>query len=338
MKILIVRRQLPELLNLLLYVTIRSSLYCIFSTLIQLFITLALNLKYNTEILYCLLHFSIEHFILIIPKQKSMKKQLLFIASLFTAFNLSAQQLDNPGFESWGVNENQNAFLTGHWDSPSICQSPKSCYYFLGTVPGRSGFAARIYAYNNGFKVISSPLLYSGPLASKPSKLTFWYKSTKPLTAGIIITKGEPLNVEELTDATGYGQSIVVPAQSFTKVEIPLIYQREEATDSVGVVFTFGEQELSSSDYFIIDDVELSYEVTGLSDKQMIQMIGSNIVTSSLNLKESVEELIVYNTSGVQVLNAVNTQAADFSSLPEGLYMVTLKKGNSMGTMKVIKQ
>ncbi|GAL83891.1 hypothetical protein CHU_0740 [Sporocytophaga myxococcoides] len=266
-----------------------------------------------------------------------MKKQLLFIASIFTAFNLSAQQLDNASFESWEVNENQNAFLTGHWDSPSICQSPKSCYYFLGATSGRSGRAAKIYAYNNGFEVVSSPLQYYGPLASKPSKLTFWYKSTKPLTAGIIITKGEPLDVNELTDATGYGQSIVLPAESFTKVEIPLIYQKEEATDSVGVIFTFGKQELSSSDYFIIDDVELSYEVTGLSDKQMIQMIGSNIVTSSLNLKESVEALNVYNTSGIQVFSSVNTQNADFSSLPEGLYMVILKKGNSMGTMKVLK-
>ncbi|WP_028981346.1 T9SS type A sorting domain-containing protein [Sporocytophaga myxococcoides] len=270
-----------------------------------------------------------------------MKKQLLFIASLFTAFSLSAQQLENPGFESWETDEDGIEVPTGNWFTFSFCLEfgdLKECAVYLSKTEGVTGYGAKIQAEDHGDGPSAMPLFYDNALSSKPTKMTFYYKSTKPLTAGIIVTKGEPLNVDELTDATGYGQSILAPVSSFTKVEIPLTYNNDDATDSVGVVFTLGEQELTTDDYFVIDDVSLSYGVAGLSEKQMAQIIGSNIVTSSLNLKETVEELNVYNTSGTQVFNASNTQTADFSTLPEGLYMVTLKKGNSMGTMKVIKK
>jgi len=265
-----------------------------------------------------------------------MKKQLLFIASLFTAFSLSAQQIENPGFESWETDENEVEIPSGHWMSISECPIPTFCVIFPNKAEGHTGFGAKIQA--QGLPAGAAPLAYSGPFTSKPTKLIFWYQSTKPLTAGAILSKGDPFTEDAVETAIGFGESDLLAASTFTKIEIPIIYKNDDATDSIGIGFTFGEQELSTEDYFIIDDVELSYEVTGLSEKQMAQIVGSNVVTSSLNLKESVEALNVYNTSGVQVLSAANTQAADFSSLPEGLYMVTLKKGNSMGTMKVIKK
>lgn len=267
-----------------------------------------------------------------------MKKQLLFIASLFTAFNLFAQQIENPGFESWETDENEVEVPSGNWFSASQCIAPTLCVAFPIKAEGHTGLGAKIQVQSFGGNIIELPLFYSGPLASKPTKLIFWYQSTKPITAGIIISKGDPSNLDDPElEATGFGESDLEAASAFTKIEIPVTYQNDDATDSVGIGFTFGEQELSAEDYFVIDDIELSYDVTGLSDKQMAQIIGSNIITSSLNLKESVEELSVYNTSGVQVLTSANTQTVDFSSLPEGLYMVTLKKGNSIGTMKVIK-
>ncbi|MCR6637874.1 MAG: hypothetical protein NVV82_02455 [Sporocytophaga sp.] len=254
-----------------------------------------------------------------------MKKQLLFIASLFTAFSLSAQQIENPGFESWETDENEIEIPSGHWFSISECLSPTFCIIFPNKAEGHTGFGAKIQA--QGIPASAAPLAYSGPFTSKPTKLTFWYQSTKPVTAFAILSKGEPFTEDAAEEAIGFGGSELEPASAFTKIEIPITYKNEDATDSIGIGFTFGEQELSTEDYFIIDDVELSYEVTGLSNQQMAQIIGSNVVTSSLNLKESVEELNVYNTSGLQVLNAANIQIVDFSRLPEGLYMVTLKKG-----------
>lgn len=271
-----------------------------------------------------------------------MKKPLLFIASLFAAFSISAQQLENPGFESWETDEDDIEFPTGPWFTFSVCANigpVKECAIYLYKTEGKTGNGSKIQAEDHGEGAQAPPLLYSGPLASKPTKMTFWYKSTKPIIAGVILTKGEPLNVDEPeTEAPGYGELDLQPASTFTKIEVPITYKNDDVTDSIGIGFNFGEQELSTEDYFIVDDVTLSYEVAGLSDKQMAQIIGSNIVTSSLNLKESVEELHVYNTSGIQVLSAANTQTADFSSLTEGLYMVTLKKGNAIGTMKVIKK
>jgi hypothetical protein len=268
-----------------------------------------------------------------------MKKQLLFIASLFMAFSLSAQQIENPGFESWETDEDGIEFPSGNWFSASQCLTPALCVEFPIKAEGHTGFGAKIQVQSFGGTLVEMPLFYSGALSSKPTKLIFWYQSTKPITAGIMITNGVLSDLEDPElEATGFGAADLEAASAFTKIEVPIIYKNEDATDSIGIGFTFGEQELSASDYFVIDEIELSYEVTGLSNQQMAQIIGSNVVTSSLNLKESVEELNIYNTSGVQVLSAANTQSANFSSLPEGLYMVTLKKGNSVGTMKVLKK
>ncbi|WP_028981345.1 T9SS type A sorting domain-containing protein [Sporocytophaga myxococcoides] len=273
-----------------------------------------------------------------------MKKQLLFIASLFTAFSLSAQsQLPNSDFEIWETNAEFDIVEPKDWIAPSICatfQEFNSCVLFFEKSQGHSGFAVKVITRKDSqteeFNTL--PLLYGDVFSDKPEKVTFWYKSTKNVSANAFLSSGDFFE-DENADEVGAGGIEANTSGDFKKAEFPISYVQGKTHDHFYLAFTFGEEEeLTADDYFIIDDVQLSYGLAGLSDKQMTQIIGSNVITSSLNLKESVEELNVYNTSGVQVLNVTNTQAADFSSLPEGLYMVTLKKGNSMGTIKVIKK
>jgi hypothetical protein len=274
-----------------------------------------------------------------------MKKQLLFIALLFTAFSLSAQtQLPNSDFEIWETSPEFDIVEPKDWFAPSVCASfgeISSCVLFFEKSQGTTGFAVKVTTRKDSEteEYNSLPLLYGDAFSDKPEKIVFWYKSSKDVLANALLSSGDFFEDEENSEEVAAGGTKVSYSETFKKAEFPIFYIEGKTHDHFYLVFSFDEDEaLTAEDYFIIDDVQLSYGLASLSNQQMAQIIGSNVVTSSLNLKESVEELNIYNTSGVQVLSAANTQSADFSSLPEGLYMVTLKKGNSVGTMKVIKR
>ncbi|GAL83890.1 hypothetical protein MYP_1118 [Sporocytophaga myxococcoides] len=267
-----------------------------------------------------------------------MKKQLLFIASLFAAFNLSAQtQLPNSNFEEWSTDEESESEQPTSWLPATDCDVTPCLVYSEKTTDSHSGSAVKIITLKDSESgEVSSSVLgaFVFPFADKPTKVTFWYKSSATAGATIQLNTGNifaPVTV-------GQGIGIFSASTEFKKAEFDVTYSSEDAPLFVIFGVSLADDEISETDYIIIDDVQLVYDVTSISNKQMADLVGSNIVTNSLNLKSNVDELYVYNSSGILALSAANTQNADFSSLPEGLYMVTLKKGNSVGTMKVIKK
>lgn len=267
-----------------------------------------------------------------------MKKQLLFIASLFTAFSLSAQvQFGNSNFEKWSTDIESGSEQPTSWMPATDCDVEPCLVYSKKTTDSHSGNAVKIITLKDS----ESGEVTSGVIGAmgytfddKPSKVTFWYKSSAMIAATIQLTDGD------IGSSTPVGQGIGIFSASseFKKAEFDIVYNSDNAPFFMALGVSLADEELSENDYLIIDDVELVFDVASISDKQMTDLVGSNIISSTLSLKSNVDELYVYNSTGTLVISAANTQGADFSNLPEGLYMVTLKKGNAVGSMKVIKK
>jgi len=253
-----------------------------------------------------------------------MKKQLLLIALLFAALNLSAQQVENADFENWEPDENSGGEKPINWIAGTSCDNPEEvCFGFIMKDEKDNGYGAHIWGRGE--------LTYNALFSAKPTQLSFWYKGNEG-KVNIKILSIETAEAVSENDIVGQGSFTLSDAESYTKIEVPIVYKNQSESKSIQIEF-IGQ---TNSD-FSIDDIELIYSVDALTDKEITEIAGSNVVTSSLVLKKSVDELSVYNTSGMLVLTDINTQRADFSNLSEGLYMVTLKKGNAMGTLKVIK-
>lgn len=202
---------------------------------------------------------------------------------------------------------------------------------------GHTGNGARIFArqFSEAASASAPPLYFVSSFSHKPVKLSFWYKSTKNLIGVIALSKGDPL-ADDPTFA-GIGQITAGPSIEFTRVEVPIKYNDQITYDSIAISFRFANQLLTSDDYFIMDDLELGYDLASITSKRMREIVNSNIVTSSLNLNETVDEITILNTSGTEILNQHNTQSVDFSKLPEGFHIIMIKTENAVGKMKVIK-
>ncbi|WP_028981344.1 T9SS type A sorting domain-containing protein [Sporocytophaga myxococcoides] len=255
-----------------------------------------------------------------------MRKQLLLIALLLASLNLSAQQIENSNFENWVFDDNTGRKKPGgNWMASLSCFDPDEVCsgLLLRDDDGKTGFGAHILG--------RGVLKYNAAFDAKPSKLSFWYKGNGGRVYVKIISMGayEPIND---SDIIGSGVSTLADAESFTNIEIPISYENTGQVKSILIEFS-GQD---NSD-FSFDEIELIYEVNGIADLRITKILGSNIVTSSLILKDKVDELCIYNTSGRVVLSATETQAADISNLPEGLYILTLRKDSAIGTIKVIK-
>lgn len=260
-------------------------------------------------------------------KLYSMRKQFLLIVLLFASLNLCAQQIENSSFEIWVFDDNSGRKKPGgNWMASLSCfDSEEACSgLLLKDDEGKIGFGAHIMG--------RGVLKYNSPFSAKPSKLSFWYKGNggRIYVNIISIDAYEPISD---SDIIGRGDSTLADAESFTNIEIPISYENTGEVKSI--LIEFSGQDNSN---FSFDEIELAYDVNGIADQKITEILGSNIVFSSLMLKNKVDELSVYNTSGVLVLSASVTQTVDLSKLSEGLYIITLKKGNTIGTLKVIKK
>lgn len=267
-----------------------------------------------------------------------MKTIFLSLSLLLSTLNLFAQQIRNPDFENWQDAPNFPGIQVPSegWSSIFSCKETP-CIGNLIKAEGRTGLGAKIFARQSlaGASASAPPLFYVSGFSNKPTKLTFWYKSTKKLIGVVILTKGDPL--ADNPQIAGIGQDTVDLATEFTKIEIPIIYSNWKTYDSIGLGFRFDNQLLTSDDYFIIDDVQVGYDLTSISDKNIGDLLGSNQIITTLNLNESVEEVHVFDISGNKMVTQLNTQSLDFSAFPEGMYFVSIRTKDAAGTVKVIK-
>ncbi|MBO9699858.1 MAG: T9SS type A sorting domain-containing protein [Sporocytophaga sp.] len=255
-----------------------------------------------------------------------MRTQLLLFALFFTSLNLSAQQIENSNFEIWVFDDNSGRKKpSGNWMASTSCFNPEEVCsgFILKDDQGKTGAGARIIG--------RGLLKYNAPFSAKPSKISFWYKGNGG-KIDVNVLSLETYEAVNPSDIIGHGSSFLVDAGSFTNIELPLTYDNLEEAKSIQIEFA-GQ---NNSD-FSFDELELIYEVNAITDIKIAEILGSNIVTSSLILKNNVDELSVYNTFGKRLLSATQVRAIDITNLPEGLYIVVLRKDNFIGTIKVIK-
>src|SRR6478752_894432 len=104
-----------------------------------------------------------------------MKKQLLFIASLFTAFSLSAQvQFSNSNFENWSTDKESDSEQPTSWVPATDCDVTPCLVYSKKTTDSRSGNAVKITTLKDSEsgEVASSAFGALGyAFDSKPSKV-----------------------------------------------------------------------------------------------------------------------------------------------------------------------
>ncbi|WP_028980724.1 T9SS type A sorting domain-containing protein [Sporocytophaga myxococcoides] len=264
-----------------------------------------------------------------------MKKQLLFISSLFLSLTLSAQkQLPNPSFEEW---QNTGAEVEEplSWLAPSDCE--EGCeYYYEKVQDGHTGLAIKLKAVESDPDDVQPLMLIEEDFLAKPLKVTFWYKSSTEIRCAIAMSAGPIFSEEEI--AVGEGLITAPPSGTFVKAEVPILYSEDKAPEHLLLVFALARGGLTSTDFVIIDDVELSYGLTSISNPLMTEVVGSNMISDRLELKSVVDEVQIFNSSGMLVLKATKSTVIDTSVLSEGLYMVSLKKGESFGTIKVLKK
>jgi len=266
-----------------------------------------------------------------------MKEPLLLITSLFLSLSLSAQkQLPNPGFEDWEKSwEDPDTEEPVSWLAPSDCEGPCE-YYYEKVQNGHTGLAIKIKAVKSDPNDVQPLMLIEENFLEKPLKVSFWYKSSCSIRCAVGVSAGPIFSEDEV--AVGEGLITAAPSGTYVKAEVPIVYTEEEAPEHLLLVFALAPGGLTSTDFVIIDDVELSYGLTSISNPLMSEVIGSNVVSDKLELKSQVDELQMFNSSGMLVLTATNTRVIDTSVLPEGLYLVSLKKGESFGTMKILKK
>lgn len=277
-----------------------------------------------------------------------MKTILLSIAAFAAILNVSAQQLSNPGFEDWSYDDEWEVSEPDHWAPPSACMAlneVKTCKLFYSqSTDAHSGDAAiKVFAKDDEqtaeIDTETLPLIYMGEnLSARPAKVVFWYKSNKAISA-IALVQNNREEEGELEENIGTGMGTFTAASTYKKAEVTMFYESTEAPAHFILMFTFEGEDYADNDYFIIDDVELVYtDVTGTQKQKVTEIIGSNIIESHLELKNQVEEITVFNTTGMEVLSVNDANTVDFSNLSEGLYMVSLKTGNALQTLKVFKK
>lgn len=264
-----------------------------------------------------------------------MKKQLLFISSLFLSLNLSAQkQLPNPSFEDW---ESTGAEVEEpmSWLAPSDCE--EGCeYYYEKVQDGHTGLAIKLKAVESDPDDVQPLMLIEENFLAKPLKVSFWYKSSCAVRCAVAMSAGPIFSEEEV--AVGEGLITAPPSGTFVKAEVPILYSEDKAPEHLLLVFALARGGLTSTDYVIIDDVNLIYGLTSINNPLMTDVAGSNVVSDKLELKSEVDELQIFNSSGMLVSTATNSKVVDTSDLSEGLYLVSLMKGDSFGTMKILKK
>src|SRR6478735_8617536 len=118
-----------------------------------------------------------------------MKKQLLFIASLFATYHLSAQtQIPNGDFEAWSFDEQSQSEQPTSWYRSTLCDQTSCLVYGKKTTDSHSGYAAKIITLkeSESGKISCIPLGYGAvSYYEKPTKLIFWYKSSASLSASL---------------------------------------------------------------------------------------------------------------------------------------------------------
>ena len=248
--------------------------------------------------------------IFVSTKQNTMKKALLCISATVFLLNIShAQQIENPGFETW---DGTGATLEPvNWSSLKTSDDSflsSSAPVVLSQDTGReNGFSVKL-ENKSVFNVVANGLLTNGrvhadfnpangyvftdatdprwntPLTSRPDSIVGWYKY-QPSSANGNIDKGK---VEVLLHKTGTGQmpetsstaantvgrarfDMIQPSATWVRFSVPFNYVSSDNPEYILIILTSGDSTAAVNGSIAwFDDLQLIYN-DAVSTPQEIQ-------------------------------------------------------------------
>ena len=199
--------------------------------------------------------------------KKTMKKILLANLFLLSAMSgLYAQNVLNPGFESWTAGSPDNWTTNNIGTSLPITQS-SDAHSGSSSVRGEVvSFSATPYA-----PLLMSGSTYGFPMTQAFTTIEFWYKYSS--------VSGDALFIQAaIYDAShspiGYAGDYLVPSGSYIHAFIPVYYI---GTNPASCVLNFSIMDTSSaatgthlSSFFLLDDVVMTNAASGIRENVVV--------------------------------------------------------------------
>jgi len=294
-----------------------------------------------------------------------MKKVLSIISFIFfVSIQLFAQQIPNPGFETWTNGEpdhwktsNQNIPLLGSiimvskdlTDPEQGLGSSKLTVVtktipFLGTysIPG----VLTLGKLNIDIAAQTASVTGGSPFSARPVKLTGYMKylpvNNDFCAMGWGLTKWN----NGTRDTIGFGAiSVKTTLNSWTRFEIPINYLLPETPDTMNILF-LNSNPLDKVDHtgtaLWIDNLSFDYGTVGIEDvifskelKIYVKPDARQLVLSATFAKPENLDIVLYNMAGIETRQWKRTmqqsiEYLDLSNLATGTYVIHISSGSRL--------
>lgn len=298
-----------------------------------------------------------------------MKKFYPLIVFIFIVSTIQAQELPNPGFESW---EN-----VGTYEEPTLWNTPNPFTSLIGEVtvtksedaysgdysamlesinisvgpfsydvPGLVTYAdfdvdlaTGVYSFGGGLYLPHDVLLFSGK---------YKYVGVEGDSASVIIYSFAHPEGEDM-DTIGIGYAYLHDADDWTDFSVPMVHLNDHTPDTFNVlILSGGSEEAIPGSILKVDDVmlETNVGIFNLPDRIIEVSIFPNPATDRLTFetteKSDSRSLRIFDINGREVKNIPFNNYklnVDINDLLEGYYSyVVQEKKEFLGTGSFIKK
>lgn len=270
-----------------------------------------------------------------------MKKTLLFLSVLaFTSSIFSQTQLPNSGFENWGTFTFEGTTyedLSDGWASEfcfgvegsSTCQTSAK-----KSTDARTGdFAAEVTA--DGFFTA----LVDHPFTERPSGIEFYLKESlingELGSFSLFLTEDSLFGENSLEVDPVAVLDIEGTNSAYTKYFLPLTFESNQVVNFVSVIFSLDAEREGAS--YLVDDLNLIYELTALDDEVISQLVYPTVIENRLNIDPSIQGYTLYNSTG-KILKQGTDHEVNTLDLSQGYYFIQLESKDQLTyTAKIVK-
>jgi hypothetical protein len=285
-------------------------------------------------------------------KKKSMKKILL--ASLILIFSLSvshAQNVLNPGFESWTAG-NPVDWMTNNFSTTLPVTQFSDAHSGSSSARGEViSFGASPYA----------PLLASGPTYGFPmtqafTTIEFWYKYSG-VSGDALFVQGSVYDAAH--SPIGYAGDYLVPSASYVHAFIPVYYI---GSNPASCILNFSITDTSSAatgthlgSFFLLDDVVMTNASAGMQENSIAAFnlksfpnpsVGKTVVSYTLKTVSDVT-INVFDLRGKKIVSRSHARMSagkqeesfDLGEVAAGKYICLLRtdSGTASTMIEVVK-
>lgn len=282
-----------------------------------------------------------------------MMKKLLLAFTIAGAFTANAQQVQNPGFETWANNfptgwgSFGQAIFTAFGSNPNTDVQTASAHSGSFAMLMQNQFLA-LASSNIPGGVVTGPMGFTGQpvkgfqaYAGQPVSYDFWYKfnamANDSAYTTLIITKWNTgLNKRDTLAAAG--SYIITAAAAYTQVTIPITWLINAAPDSIQLFFSSSRRQVGGTNQpptggqLFIDDVNFNMPVgvQNLLADGSFAMVYPNPASNVLNISTNSQKAKfakVYDLTGRNIATYELTGSitkVDISSYENGVYIYTV--------------